>query len=181
MNVIKSFLESEATGNLFSLVTLFFAVAGGIFALVKWNKDTLLQRSEKVNELLERIRSDKDMTRCIHLFDYETAWYDGKFHGGAIEKSVDRTLSYLSYICYLREERILKKKEFDFFRYELVRTVSNRDVQDYLYNVYHFSKFNNSPMTFEYLYRFAQKEGFLDKQFLNPSPDGKKYHKYLEW
>ena len=44
-------------------------------------------------------------------------WYSESFHqSGELELKVDKTLSYFSYICYLKRQKIITDKEFDFFK-----------------------------------------------------------------
>ena len=90
-----------------------------------------------------------------------------------MELKVDKTLSYFSYICYLKRQKIISNKEFDFFKYEVERILMNQQVQDYFYNLFHFSNKFGTPFTFKYLFEYGKKR----KMFENNFYDKNAYHK----
>ena len=45
-------------------------MAGGIFGYYQWRKSILLGRAEYINELTEKIRTDKYIKDVIYMFDY---------------------------------------------------------------------------------------------------------------
>ena len=111
-------------------------------------------------------------------------WYYESFHqSGELELKVDKTLSYFSYICYLKRQKIITDKEFDFFKYEVERILMNQQVQDYFYNLYHFSKKFKTPFTFKYLFEYGEKGKMFDDDFYDKSAyeKSKKYHRYLNF
>lgn len=100
------------------------------------------------------------------MFDYDNYWYGSNFHnGGIIEANVDKTLEYFSYICYLKKRKVITKHEFKFFLYDVSRILSNSQVQNYLYNLYHFSNKFNKPMSFSYLFEYGRKTKIFDDNF----------------
>lgn len=141
-----------------SILTLSFVVIGGGFAWFQWRQTTKLKRAEFINQLTEKIRSDKDICKTILLFDYDHAWYTAAFHNGddGQERVIDKTLSYFSYICYLRSNRLITKTDFKFFLYEVTRIRQNRSVINYLYNLHHFARKLGCPMTFQYLLDYCK-------------------------
>lgn len=80
---------------------------------------------------------------------------------------MDKTLSYFSYICYLYQYRIITKKEFQFFKYEINRILMNSQIKNYFYNIYHFAKKVKAPITFKYLFEYGEKKKLFDKEFYN--------------
>ena len=96
---------------------------------------------------------------------------------------MDKTLSYFSYICYLREQKIISDKEFNFFKYEINRILMNSQVQDYFYNLYHFSNKNNTPITFLYLFRYGEKIKIFDEKFYDENSYlySSQYHRYINF
>lgn len=48
-----------------------------------------------------------------------------------------------------------------FLNYEVERILMNQQVQDYFYNLYHFSKKFKTPLTFKYLFEYGKKEKCL--------------------
>ena len=165
-------------------ISLIFIIAGGIFTCVQWHLSVLLKRAGYINELTEKIRTDPFISDAVYLLDYGQSWYSNEFHSsGKMELKIDKTLSYFSYICYLRKQRIISNKEYKFFKYEIERILLNPDIQDYFYNLYHFSKKFKVPFTFHYLFEYGKKHNLFDKEFFNPTvyKNTSKYHKYLNF
>lgn len=115
------FINEIKISDIISIISLILVMAGGIFGYYQWRKSILLGRAEYINELTEKIRTDKYIKDVIYMFDYNYKWYTEQFHGsGKLELKVDKTLSYFSYICYLREQKIISDKEFNFLNMKLI-------------------------------------------------------------
>lgn len=159
-------------------------ILGGIFGYFQWRKNVRLKRAGYINELIEKIRTDNYIKDVIYMFDYNKEWYSEQFHGsGELELKVDKTLSYFSYICYLKKQRIISDVEFDFFKYEVERILMNQQVQDYFYNLHHFSKRFDTPFTFKYLFEYGKKEKMFDDNFYDKKAyeNDEKYHHNLNF
>ena len=93
------FINEIKISDIISIISLILVMAGGIFGYYQWRKSILLRRAEYINELTEKIRTDKYIKDVIYMFDYNYEWYTEQFHGsGKLELKVDKTLSYFSYI-----------------------------------------------------------------------------------
>lgn len=98
------------------------AIIGGLFVFYQWQHNNRLKKADYINELTEKIRTDEMIKETIYMFDYDEDWYSEEFHlSGDLERKVDKTLSYFSYICYLKSRGVITKKELYFFQYELER------------------------------------------------------------
>jgi len=141
-------------------VTLCTALIGGAFTawkfLQEWRKQNSIRRAEWVEKLIKEMRCDEDNKRIRYKIEYsEIKYYKGKgynFHGNeAIESSIDKYLSLLNFICYLRKTRAINRKDFNTFRYSVVWALTNKNklgdnaVQAYLWNLYHFAKLTSGP------------------------------------
>ena len=73
---------------------------------------------------------------------------------------------------------ILKDKAYD-----IERILVNQDLQDYFYNLYHFSKKSNVPFAFQYLFEYGNKHNFFDVAFFDSTAHktNLKYHNYLNF
>ena len=130
------FTNEISISDITSILSVFLVILGGIFGFHQWRKNILLKRAGYINDLTEKIRTDNDIKDIIYIFDYDKEWYSLQFHkSGELELKVDKTLSYFSYICYLKRQKIISNKEFDFFKYEVERILINQQVQDYFYNL----------------------------------------------
>lgn len=166
--------------NFLSLFTLLGAWIAGIFAFKQWKETNKIKKAEYINTLTEKIRTDEDIRTTVYLFDYGENWYNENFHekeNREFERKIDKTLSYFSYICYLKQQKIILEKEFSFFRYEIMRILINENTQSYFFNLYHFSKLNKSEMTFKYLFNYGEKVGVFNSDFYNVESEN--YEVYL--
>lgn len=170
--------------DLIAALSLLFAIIGGIFAYYQWRKSILFKRAAYINELTEKTRTDSDIQETVYLLDYGEKWYSENFHGsGELERKVDKTLAYFSYICYLKKHRLITKNDFAFFRYEIERILMNSDVQDYFYNLYHFSRKFKLPLSFYYLFNYGKDNKQYDSDFFccDSYKTTEKYHHYLNF
>lgn len=169
--------------DIVSIFTFISIIIGGIFTLYQYNQSIKLKRADYINDLTNTIRSDLDISDSLYLIEYGEKWYSQYFHGsGELERKMDKTLSYFSYICYLKKQKIISKNEFYFFKYEIDRILMNNQIIDYLYNLYHFSKKFSDPMTFQYLFEYGEENCFFNKDFYNKESYIKAsniYHKYI--
>ena len=167
-----------AISDILSAITIVTIIISGIFALYKWSENSKFKRAEYIKTLTDEIRTNNHM--AFYLFEYDEDWYGLDFHKGKeIEKKVDYTLSFFSYICYLRKQRIITDTEFDCFRYELERIINNSQFQDYMYNLYHFSKRLNQPISFVYLFEYAKDKACFNEEFWDEKSN--KYPHYLNF
>lgn len=167
--------------QIISLFTFVFAVVGGVFALVQWVTMNNIRRAEFINQIIDKLRFDKEMVETMYMIEYDFTWYNERFHGSEsnLEYKIDKILSYLSYICYLESTGNIKKREFRVFKYELNRTCKSPCIQNYLWNIYHFSNINESSCPFEYLINYGFDVNIFTKEFLNKSSYN--YKQYLNF
>lgn len=180
MLIDKTFYVSD----FISIISVVLIIVGGIFTYYQWRNSMKLKRSEYINQLNEKMSLDEDMQEVVYLLDYSDKWYDQKFHGGGnLELKIDKTLSYFSYICYLRKEKLISNKEFGFFEYRITRILLNSQIQDYFYNLYHFSNKFNVPFTFMALFEYGRSKKLFDKEFYDPNSHLTKfkYHHYINF
>ena len=173
-----------SVAEIISLATLGCAVCGGIFAWFQWRKSNKLKRAEFLDQIIQKLRFDEEFVETIYSIDYETFSYNDKFQtpDNPVQMKVDKLLSYLDYICYLRENRIIKEKEFSPNRYIITRVCCNEDICCYLWNLYHFSHSFQKDCSFEYLIKYCLKKGlFVPEVFKDPSCECFKNRKYLNF
>ena len=158
--------------DIIGMISLFLVLIGGVFAYVKWKETVKYKRAQYINELTEKIRTDEDIREIIYILEYDVFWYDQNFHGsGDMERKVDKTLSHFSYICYLNKTGQITKSEFNFFKYEIERIISNPQIKNYLFNLYHFSNKMSVPITFKYLFEYGKQNNLFSSEFYNPKSE----------
>lgn len=166
---LLKFVNEFSLSDIISFISMILVVIGGWFGYHQWKKSVKIKRAEYLNELTEKIRTDDDISEMIYILDYDQEWYIESFHqSGELERKMDKTLSYFSYICYLFENNLIEKSEFNFFKYEIDRILMNPSTINYFYNLYHFSKKCNAPITFKFLFEYGEKEKIYNEEFYNP-------------
>ena len=158
--------------EILNVLTIGLSVIGGIVALFQWSDSNKLKRAEYVNNLFKEFNNNEDVKEVLYNIEYDIKWYNESFHNsGKLEQATDMALNYYSYICYLYESKLIKSKEFEFYKYQIERVIKNEEVQNYMYNVYHNSVYYNNEMSFLYLFKYGEKHKFFDKEFYNPLSD----------
>ena len=92
--------ENWNVDNILTLISIVFAMVGGIFAFHQWNISNKIKRSEYINQIIKKLRFDNEMTEAMFIVEYDHSWYDENFHNGEgkMEHIIDKLLSYMSYI-----------------------------------------------------------------------------------
>lgn len=175
-----NFSTEVTISDLISILTFIPVIVGGTFGIIQWRESIKIKRAEYIEQLTAKLRSDPDIREIIYKIDYNEKWYTEEFHnGGELERKVDKTLSYFSYICYLHKIHLISNKGFNFFKYEVDRCLMNKQVQDYLFNLYHFSSKFNSPFSFAHLFKYGEDNIFFDTSFYDKL--SKNYPHYLNF
>lgn len=119
------------------VITLIFIVIGGVFGLIQWNTGNRIKRAEFIAELINKLRFDEDNSKMAYLIEYDKKWYNEDFHDGPIEFKMDKLLSTLNHICYLKRKKLIRKSDFNDFSYHQRKIVVSRyRTQIFLYETY---------------------------------------------
>ena len=167
--------------NILTIVSIALAMTGGLFAWWQWRNSNKIKRAELIKQIIEKLRFDKEMLTAMYTIDYDDPWYGEGFHHTTsdVEATIDKFLSYLTYICYIKEVGHITKKEFRILGYQLKRTCSSRQVQAYLWNLYHFSALNQIESTFQYLIEYGFRNKIIDEEEFKNEESEKYGPKYL--
>lgn len=167
--------------SLAEIITIIFTVIGGGFALWQWNKNSIVKRASYYNDAFIKMREDEDIVYTLHMIDYDTKkWYPfDSQNDPEIERKVDKTFGYIDYLCYLRDRKLISKKEFRNIEYKIIRIGFNSSALDYLYNLYHFSKANGTAMSFSNLLEYLDYKNMINDAFYNR--DSNEYIHYLNF
>ena len=171
-------MEFMNLDGILNAVYIILVIIGGLFAGFQWQVSNKIKRAEFIDDIIEKLSFDKDLARTMYMIEYshylKKTWYDENFHTGSeTEFDIDKLLSYISYICYLKKTNNIKNEEFKFLQYEIVRVCFSYDVQSYLWNLYHFYRFCNSKCSFEHLIEFSldPKNNLFHESFLDVKSD----------
>jgi len=175
-------------GYILALLTLLATVLigglGGTFAIIQWNKSNRIRRTEFVNQILEKFRFDEKLANTIYKLDYSERWYDDNFHNSKEKQyEFDSLFAYLTYVCYLRHSKSLTAKDFTVFEYIVKRACMSHQTQEYLWNLHHWAKRNNTASSYQYLIEYLKKSVLNDEQRKvfdsNTSPNANGYKKRI--
>jgi hypothetical protein len=156
-----------------SLITLISVIIGAYIAAMQLKASNETKRAMFFFQVNEKLRSDEGMVEAMHKIDYSDWSYDENFHnkGNGFESKLDRLLSYLSYICYLNKTKNIIDEEFSALQYKLTRVCSFKEIQMYLWNLYHFSKKQNTICSFQHLIEFGMEHNLITKDFIENNHD----------
>ncbi len=165
------------------LISIFLAICGGIFALIQWKRSNKIKNAEFINNIVEKLRFDKEISRVRYVIEYNPNWYDNTFHGNknGLEPEIDKFFAYLSYLCYLKRNKLISGNEFSFLQYDLNRLCRSPSAKAYLWNLYHFSKKSHSTCAFHELIGYGLKSGILTDQFKDSNCSAYISKKYLNF
>lgn len=150
-------------------------VIGAAFAFYKWQVSQNQKEAAMIFEMLKVIRDDK-LYELIQMLDYDETWYDRGFHDKAREIGMDKLLVQFSYICHLREKRMISRKAFKFFSYNLGVILSNKQIHYYFYNLNEYCVKSHSEFPFAPLLRYGLKKKYIDIKFLEDVESRRKYN-----
>lgn len=172
------YLRLISIENWLKIISLVFVCIGGVFVYIQWDRSIRIRRAEFLHQLLEKLRFEEDMVRSMYTVEYDLSWYSIEFHGNKMEERIDKLLSYVDYVCYLRQTSNISKKEFQIFQYEIHRICVSPSCQSYLWNLYHFSLKNNTMCSFYNLIQYGIKHRLLPSDFKTNKGI---YEKTLNW
>jgi tagatose-1,6-bisphosphate aldolase non-catalytic subunit AgaZ/GatZ len=167
--------EQMQTGEILTLIGLIIATPSIIFAILQWRESNKMRRAEFINQIIMKIRFDKNLAKTIYMLDKGNRWYDDKFYGSEKEMEIDALFSYLTYIRYLYDTKNIRKNEYCIFEYEIKMVCSDKQTQEYLWNLYHLSKQSlNTKCSFQNLIDYLRNNVLSTEQktkFDNPDSE----------
>jgi len=118
---------------------------------------------------MKELRSCEEIAETSSRIEHGQFYYTmEKFYGNRdLERKVDEFLSVLNYACYLLSNKTIGKRDFSIFRYKIVWTLKNDDIQAYLWNLHHWAEFNKTPCSFQFLIDWGLHEKLFPADFLS--------------
>ena len=153
--------------EMISLVVVVIGVVGG---LVQWNRKIRLEKASYIRDLTDRIFTDPLIREGLSLLDFDKEWLSEDVHSSVEMETnigkVYRTLSFFSYICYLKKRGIIGYGEILLVKDDIDRIVHNESVVIFFYNLYHsFDK--KIPYTLSYLFQYAKSQRVFSSDFFD--------------
>lgn len=150
--------------DIISCISLVFLAIGGIITLIQWKKSSDVKSADYLKEITNDITYSKYVKEGFYILDNsENIWFENVVTGRdeKIVRTIDATLFYYSYICYLKKSKVISNKEFKCFQFFIDTICRNYQVQDYLYYLYFYHLKIKSAMPFEDLLQYAKNNKML--------------------
>lgn len=152
------------------------------------HRDKKVTKVTCVGQLFNILKLDANIQDVVYLFQHGKFIYLPDFHGSPLEKQIDITLYYLSYICYLKYKKIISDDEFNFFQIIISRALKSKELKDYLCDLYHYecyfgkydpkSKKGIDNYTFTHLLRYGKETGEIKEILFKKDGPHKHYLNY---
>ncbi len=169
-------LLSLSLAECIQLISVIIAFATCSFLGIQIWQKVRMSHAEQVAKMIDKIQYDPKLQNLFYDIEYNRFQYSSDFHGSDLEKTVDELLHHYEYVLYLQERGLLKKQEFLFFEYDIQRIVENKNMQDYLFNLYHFVDWGSLSFKYQRLLSYGRNEGCISAEFDNPKSS---YYKHV--
>lgn len=156
------------------IATSIIAFVACVFTCAQIWKKIEMSHAEQVAKMLDKVWSKPELIDLYYKIEYagSTSWYNKDFHKKETEKTMDEFLCHYEYVLLLRKRCLLRKGEFQFFEYFILRIIRNRGMQDYFYNLYHFTKQAGIKFPYPKLLSYMKNDKHLDfDEFLKDDSD----------
>lgn len=158
------FTFNDEFGSMADWAQVLAIVIGGIWALFTWRTSVKTQRSNFVDALLCKARDPELSDFFYKNIDREDETDFRCYKGGLMfedgyEEIFDRFLFMISYVCYLRRNRLISKRDFRLFEYMVDRTMRSSQVARYIRDFYADETLSNVARPYDDLLYISFKMG----------------------
>jgi len=140
-------------------ITCLSGLLGGVFAYRKWQHERRLERSKTLKDILETLEKTK-LCQLVNQYDTEgnvSEWFTHLTDDS--EREIANSFRYLSYVCYLYEQKLLVRDEFVLFESQIKSVLYDKDARRYLFDTPIESDGDACNGPFAYLIRYAKGIG----------------------
>jgi len=166
------------------MLTVITTIASGYFFWKKERAERSVARADKLNQILQKLEEGEVATTFYSLVEQGKPFFaNGEFVDEEAERSVDKMLNCLSYLCYLRRRRVIARAEFEEFAYWIARTISNDQVIDYLECLYEKYRLEVDERPFVELIRYGRWIGIdrVDELWSNFMANRPWWERIADW
>ena len=156
------------TSLFLGMISSVAVVISALYAYKQFKRTKKFNGVKYVQRIREKLYDDYDIAEVLYWFDYDVPWYSATFHNTKDPQlKVDKTLSVLEYACYLKAKQFINNEQFSIIKYDIDRAITNNQVQEYLYNLHHWTKLCNTNMSFSFLLQYGRDKGVINDEFDN--------------
>lgn len=163
---------SEVFGTLPDWLQILLGVIGFVVALRQWRKICAVTRAEHLREMLANFNDEfvsstfRDLIDRVGCDGYPIRFYVGgsgnmpMFVSKEYERRIDTVLLTFSSICHELEMQTITDDEFQFFAYQIHRTLEHPQIVKYLTDLVAFTTKRNKKFPFMPLIKEGVKVAF---------------------
>jgi hypothetical protein len=118
-------------GNLIEAGSFLIAAIGLFLNWWQLRIAGIRKRAEFIVGLFNQYVMEEQAANVLYKIEYDEFRYDGRFHGSAEERQLDRLLTYFEKIAALYEMHIIRREDLELVRYDFIRVHRNPQVQKY--------------------------------------------------
>ena len=142
---------SEVFGTMPDWLQILLGVIGFVVALRQWRKTCAVTRAEHLREMLAKFNDEfvastfRDLIDRVESDGRPTCFYESgpdnmpMFTTKENERKIDTLLLTFSSICHELEMQTITEDEFQFFAYQIHRTLEHQQIMDYLADLVAFT------------------------------------------
>jgi hypothetical protein len=128
----QSMADVLSVSDKINTALLFVTALGVIAAFWQIRAGARAQRATFLKDLYMQLRTDSEVARAFYLIEYGEFTYDSQFHGSELEPKIDRLLTLIDLVCEMRAQKVITKREMNFFAYQFSRVAQDENIQHYL-------------------------------------------------
>lgn len=116
-----------------------------------------VKSADSMHQVVGKLMNDERISPIIYMFEHNPDWcHEFPIRDRGLERDVDYTLYYLSYVIYLHNQKFMDDDVFGCVEYLIVRAITNPSTARYLQFIRDFSESNKIRCPFELLMKFAE-------------------------
>lgn len=154
---------SEIVQGASEFVLAVCAVSGGVFALKKWSREKLLERSKTLDSLLEKFNNNQ-LRKFVCSIDSSggaseliaTAMSE---KGEDAKIKVEDALTFVAQLCQLKTTKVISENEFRLFKDSILKIIDDDDVKRYICQTIADSGMEPKDTHYALLLEFAKENG----------------------
>lgn len=120
------------SSELYTLIGLAIAIIAIFLTFYQIRQGYKIQRTTLFKDLYQMMYGDPHIREAFYLIDYQKFVFANKFSSLHEEQLIDHLLNFFDLLSGLYEDKMLTKKEMNFFEYEFKIVYSNPGIQAYL-------------------------------------------------
>ena len=161
----------ELAKAVISALTLVLACCGAVHAFVKWKRSLQQSRSVRLRIILNEFNKNEMIQNAYSRDNDLETWTDFGLEEDSRRTVIEKTLSLISYLCYLRKKGLMDTDEFVFFQDTINRILSASCMSKFLADEYKRQGENEPQSRYNHVFTYMRETG------ISMSPVAEPFHR----